>query len=179
MTKPVNITSARGFSAAALALSLLCASTIALAHGDEEHAASAKTKKEQIGDPIGEQTEWGIAGKAKGARTITIRMLDTMRFVPEQIAVKQGETIRFVITNEGQMLHEFVLGTRKVLDEHAALMAKFPTMEHSEPYMAHVGIGKTKDLVWTFNRPGAFDFACLIAGHYQAGMKGRIAVAGK
>jgi uncharacterized cupredoxin-like copper-binding protein len=106
-------------------------------------------------------------------------MLDTMRFAPEQIAVKQGETIRFVITNEGQMLHEFVLGTRKVLDEHAALMAKFPNMEHSEPYMAHVGIGKTKDLVWTFNRAGAFDFACLIAGHYQAGMKGQITVAGK
>jgi len=106
-------------------------------------------------------------------------MLDTMRFVPDQIAVKQGETIRFVITNEGRMLHEFVIGTQKVLDAHAAMMAKMPDMQHSEPYMAHVGVGKTKDLVWTFNRPGTFDFACLIAGHYQAGMKGKITVAGK
>jgi uncharacterized cupredoxin-like copper-binding protein len=165
----------QGLSAALVSLALLGASTATLAHGDEEHAASAKGKNEQIS----EQTEWGIAGKAKGARTIKIRMLDTMRFVPEQITVKQGETIRFVITNEGKMLHEFVLGTRKVLDEHAALMAKFPNMEHSEPYMAHVGVGKTKDLVWTFNRPGNFDFACLIAGHYQAGMKGQITVTGK
>ena len=36
------------------------------------------------------------------------------------------------------MLHEFVLGTKKELDEHAALMLKFPNMEHDEPYMAHV-----------------------------------------
>jgi len=154
----------------ALMTSLLCLSTASFAHGDE-HASSAKVPKEQ--------TDWGIAGNAKGARTIKIRMLDTMRFVPDQIAVKQGETIRFVITNEGQMLHEFVIGTQKVLGEHAALMVKFPNMEHSEPYMAHVGIGKTKDLLWTFNRPGTFDFACLIAGHYQAGMKGQITVAGK
>jgi plastocyanin len=27
-----------------------------------------------------------------------------------------------------------------------------------------------------FNRPGEFDFACLIAGHYQAGMVGKITV---
>jgi len=182
MMKSVRPTPARmprqGLSAAALALSLLCASNAARSHGDEEHAAKAQTKSEQ--------TEWGIAAGAKnskggfkGARTIKIRMLDTMRFVPHQIAVKQGETIRFVITNEGQMLHEFVIGTQKVLDEHAALMVKFPNMEHSEQYMAHVGVGKTKDLVWTFNRPGTFDFACLIAGHYQAGMKGTITVAGK
>ena len=37
--------------------------------------------------------------------------------------------------------------------------------------------GKTGEIVWTFNRPGDFDFACLIAGHYQAGMVGKIKVA--
>ena len=48
-------------------------------------------------------------------------------------------------------------------------MVKFPNMEHDEPYMAHVAPGKTGEIVWTFNRAGDFDFACLIAGHYQAG----------
>lgn len=56
-------------------------------------------------------------------------------------------------------------------------MLKFPTMEHDEPYMAHVGAGKTGEIIWTFNRAGEFDFACLIPGHYQAGMVGKLKVA--
>jgi uncharacterized cupredoxin-like copper-binding protein len=55
-------------------------------------------------------------------------------------------------------------------------MIKFPTMEHDEPYMAHVAPGKTGEIIWTFNRAGQFEFACLIAGHYQAGMVGKIMV---
>lgn len=91
-------------------------------------------------------------------------MSDSMRFTPDRIQVKQGETVRLSIRNEGQVMHEFVIGTKKELDEHAALMMKFPGMEHSEPYMAHVAPGKTGEIVWTFNRAGEFDFACLIAG---------------
>jgi len=99
-----------------------------------------------------------------------------MRFTPDRIEVKQGETVRLVHKNDGKIMHEFVLGTKKELDEHAALMAKFPNMEHDEPYMAHVGPGKTGQIVWTFNRPGEYDFACLIPGHYQAGMVGKVKV---
>jgi uncharacterized cupredoxin-like copper-binding protein len=69
-----------------------------------------------------------------------------------------------------------VIGTQQALDEHAALMLKFPNMAHDEPYMAHVAPGKAGEIVWTFNRAGDFGFACLIAGHYQAGMVGRITV---
>ncbi len=145
----------------------------AFAHGDEH----AKKKPVAVKK---EQKPWGIAGNAKAVkRTINIAMTDNMRFTPDKIEVKQGETIRFVIKNEGKMLHEFVIGTKKELDEHAALMLKFPTMEHDEPYMAHVPVGKTGEIVWTFNRAGNFDFACLIAGHYQAGMVGKISVAAK
>jgi uncharacterized cupredoxin-like copper-binding protein len=82
-----------------------------------------------------------------------------------------------VIKNTGKGLHELVIGTKPELDAHAALMVKFPDMQHDEPYMAHVAPGKTSELIWTFNRPGTFDFACLIAGHYQAGMVGTIQVA--
>jgi uncharacterized cupredoxin-like copper-binding protein len=55
-------------------------------------------------------------------------------------------------------------------------MVKFPNMEHDEPYMAHVNAGQQGDIIWHFNRPGEFEFACLIAGHYQAGMRGKIVV---
>jgi uncharacterized cupredoxin-like copper-binding protein len=99
-----------------------------------------------------------------------------MRFSPEKLEVKQGETIKFVIKNGGKVMHEMVLGTKKDLDEHAAMMVKFPDMEHEEPYMAHVGPGKTGEIIWTFNKPGTFDYACLIAGHYQAGMVGKLTV---
>lgn len=156
---------------ALLAAALMGASLGALAHGDDDHG-----KKE--GPVKKEQKEWGIAGDATEAkRTIELTMGDNMRFTPDRIDVKQGETVKLVVRNGGQMLHEIVLGTKKELDEHAALMAKFPNMEHSEPYMAHVKPGNTGEIVWTFNRPGEFDFACLIAGHYQAGMTGKIKVA--
>jgi uncharacterized cupredoxin-like copper-binding protein len=58
-------------------------------------------------------------------------------------------------------------------------MKKFPKMEHDEPYMAHVQPCKTGEIVWTFNHVGEFDFACLIAGHYDAGMVGKIKVVGR
>lgn len=127
-----------------------------------------------------EQKPWGIAGDtAKVTRTIDITMLDAMRFAPDSITVKKGQTVRLVITNTGRILHELVIGTKEELDEHAKLMARFSNMEHAEPHMAHVDSGKTGEIVWTFNRAGNFDFRCLIPGHYEAGMVGRIHVAAK
>ena len=152
------------------ALALAAATATAFAHGEKEHAARA-------GPVVKEQKDWGIAGDAQAVRrTIEVAMGDDMRFVPDRIEVRQGETVRLRVRNRGKVMHEFVLGTKKELDEHAALMLKFPNMEHDEPYMAHVAPGKTGEIVWHFNRAGEFDFACLIAGHYQAGMVGRIRV---
>jgi len=110
------------------------------------------------------------------AADVGMAMTDAMRFAPDRLTVRQGETVRFVFRNRGQTLHEFVLGTKAVLEEHAALMMKSPDMEHDEPYMAHVAPGTSGEIVWTFNRAGEFDFACLIPGHYQAGMVGQVVV---
>jgi uncharacterized cupredoxin-like copper-binding protein len=150
-----------------VAATLLAASPV-WAHGDTagQHAPVLK-----------EQKDWGIAGEApQVTRTITLTMSDSMRFTPERIEVQQGETVRLRLHNAGQLQHEFVLGTRQALAAHAALMLKFPDMEHDEPYMAHVAPGRSGEVLWTFNRAGEFEFACLIAGHYQAGMKGTITV---
>ncbi len=154
-----------------LATALSAIAPIALAHGDDHNKAKkpAAVKKEQ--------KAWGIAGDAKAVkRTITLAMTDNMRFTPDKIDVREGDTIKIVLKNNGKLLHELVIGTKKELDEHAALMMKFPGMEHDEPYMAHVSPGKTGEIIWTFNRAGEFDFACLIAGHFQAGMVGKIIV---
>jgi uncharacterized cupredoxin-like copper-binding protein len=145
----------------------------ALAHGDANHAGKPAAAQK-------EQQAWGIAGGArKASRTIEVSMGDDMRFTPDRIAVRQGDTVRFKVRNRGKLLHEFVIGTQQALDEHAAQMLKFPDMAHDEPYMAHVAPGKTGEIVWTFNRAGDFGFACLIAGHYQAGMVGRVTVSAR
>jgi len=144
----------------------------ARAHGEQAHKKTGPATKEQ--------KDWGIAGNPRLARRrIEVRMLDTMRFAPDRIELRQGETVRFVVHNGGRMLHEFVIGTRAENQAHAELMKKHPGMEHDEPWMAHVAPGKTGEVVWHFNRPGEFEFACLIAGHYEAGMRGTLLVAAK
>lgn len=163
----MNRSTLAALAAAACALAF-AGSAIAHENHDAKKPAAAVKK---------EQKPWGIAGDAKTAkRTIEIAMTDDMRFTPSNIEVKQGETVKFVLRNKGKILHEMVIGDKKTLDEHAALMAKFPNMEHDEPYMSHVAAGKEGTLVWNFNRAGDFDFACLIPGHYQAGMVGKIKV---
>lgn len=109
-------------------------------------------------------------------RTIEIEMSDQMRFTPNAIQVKKGDVIKFVHSNVGQIMHEFVLGTPESLAEHAEMMKKFPGMEHEEPYMAHVAPGRTGVIIWQFSESGEFAFGCLIPGHFDAGMKGTVSV---
>ncbi len=145
--------------------------SLAHAHGDRKY------EKKAFDAASAEQKPFGIAGDpAKASKTIKLAMSDNMRFTPNRITVKQGETIQFVIANKGKMLHEFVIGTPEELKEHFELMKKFPNMEHEEAHMTHVKAGKTDKLTWTFNRPGEFAFACLIPGHFEAGMSGKITV---
>ena len=122
-----------------LALAIASLPQLGLAHGDQ-HKKSA-----QAANFI--QEDWGIgANKSEVNRTILITMTDKMRFHPEKIDVKLGETIRFQVKNEGKLMHEMVISTKSVLDKHAELMLKNPNMEHDEAYMAHVAPGKTGEL---------------------------------
>ena len=152
-----------------LAAPLMAGAPLAHAHGAPKPAEATAAPAEQ--------TEWGIAGRpAAVSRTITLDMTDAMRFAPDRLSVQEGDTVRFVVRNRGRMLHEMVIGTPDELARHAAMMAKFPGMEHDAAYMAHVDPGRSGEIVWHFNRPGSFEFACLIAGHYQAGMRGTLTV---
>ena len=147
----------------ALALALTVVAHTAMAAGQHVggHGESA------IGEP----------GKAASVtRTVKIDMSDAMRYTPASIDAKQGETIRFVISNSGKVKHELVLGTEKELKEHYEVMKKFPEMEHDDPNMVTVAPGKTGEVIWKFSKAGKIDFACLQPGHYDAGMKGAVAV---
>ena len=157
-------------TATSIAASL--AAVPAWAHGDAHAPKSAKPGTISL-----EEKSFGKVGDPKKiVRSIKVDMSDTMRFTPAALTIKQGETVKFVVTNSGKALHEFVLGTLPELKEHAELMKKFPNMEHDEPYMAHVSPGKTETIVWQFSKGGEFHFGCLLPGHFEAGMFGKINV---
>ena len=142
----------------------------ALGHGDKAEKKASR--------PLSvEETSFGREGDPKKvSRTIVVGMSDKMRYSPSELTIRQGETIRFRARNAGQVLHEMVLGTMQELKEHAEMMRKHPGMEHDAPYMAHVSPGKTGSMVWQFTKPGEFYYACLVPGHFEAGMIGKVIV---
>jgi uncharacterized cupredoxin-like copper-binding protein len=148
--------------------------TFALAHGDEVHKVETKKGDVQAGGHAAALGNPGDPGKV--TRSIQVEMNDTMRFKPDSIRVKRGETIRFIVRNTGKQKHEMVLGTIKELREHAESMRKFPEMEHADPNQVSVEPGMSDELIWQFSKAGTFDFACLVPGHFEAGMVGKVQV---
>ena len=134
-------------------------------HGQGAHGDAHASVAGRPGDP------------AKVTRTVDVRMDDSMRFTPAQVQVKAGETIRFLVVNKGKLPHEMVIGSMQELDAHAEMMRKMPDMKHSEPNQVNLRAGQRGAIVWTFDKPGSFAFACLIPGHKEAGMVGQVAVA--
>lgn len=155
----------------ALGLLVACAAPWALAAGSSSdghahhHPSSAAPS---IGSP-------GVASKV--TRTIAVTMSDAMRFTPASINVRQGETIRFQVTNAGQVRHEFNLGTLAELQAHAQVMQQSPDMQHDEPNVVNLAPGTRGEVIWHFSHSGTVDFACLIPGHFEAGMQGKVNVA--
>ncbi len=143
----------------------------AWAHDEKPHEAPKVdySKAEEL--PFGR-----AADPKKAKRTIRITMSDEMRFTPAELTVKQGDVVRFVVANKGKVMHEMVLGSMDDLKKHAELMRKFPQMEHDEPHMAHVSPGKTGEMGWQFTKAGEVFYGCLVAGHFEAGMIGKIKV---
>ena len=158
----------------AFCVAILAAAPAAWAHGEEPHAAPKVDYSKAEEKPFGK-----AADPSRAATTIRVDMADTMRFTPSRLTVKRGDTVRFVATNRGRVLHEMVLGTMDELREHAEMMRKHPGMEHDEPHMLHVAPGKTGQMGWRFTRAGEFYYGCLIPGHFEAGMVGKITVTEK
>ncbi len=141
-----------------------------LAHGPETHAK----KPAKIS---AEEHSFGRQGDPKKvSKTVQVDMSDTMRFTPDNLTIKAGDTVKFIVKNSGKQMHEMVIGTETELKAHAEIMRKHPGMEHEEPYMAHVRPGKKEEIVWQFVKPGEYHYGCLIPGHFEAGMKGTIVV---
>jgi len=119
------------------------------------------------------------ADPKKASRVVRVEMSDQMCFTPAQITVRQGEIVRFEPVNKGQVMHEMVLGTMDDLKKHAELIKKNPGMPHHAPHMSHVAPGKSGTIGWQFTKAGEFFYACLVPGHFEAGMIGKVSVHGQ
>ncbi len=148
----------------------------------------------------GHHFDFGKPGKASEAtRTVTVVMRDNL-FEPETIAVQAGETVRFMVRNEGAFVHEFNIGTAAMHAEHQKEMMMMvdhgvlepdrinrermkmdmgggKTMEHDDPNSILLEPGQSGEIVWTFSKAADLEFACNVPGHYDAGMVGRMPVA--
>lgn len=116
------------------------------------------------------------AEEAEAVTTVEISMRETdegtMIFAPSELSFPAGQTVRLVITNDGELEHEFVMDTAAANAEHKDLMARFPEMEHDDPNAIRLQPGETGQILWAFDKTGEFEFACLIPGHYESGMHG-------
>lgn len=146
-------------------LSMAAIAPIAQAAGN--HAGGHDHGDTAIGEP---------GDAARVTRTVRVDMADSMRFTPAQIRVQRGETIRFEVVNGGRVRHEMALGTSANLVAHAEQMRKHPEMEHADANAVTVDPGQTGEIVWHFTQAGSVEFACLLPGHFEAGMRGAVQV---
>ena len=124
-----------------------------------------------------DKSKAGIPGTSHDVtRIIEVTMDDTMRFTPGYIDVKKGETVRLMVKNIGQLKHEMVIGETSKLMKHAKMMQEMPNMMHNDPNAVSIEPNETGEIIWTFNRSGKVDFACLMPGHFEAGMHGNFNV---
>ena len=115
----------------------------------------------------------------KPARIVQVTMAEgsgKMMFIPDRVEIKRGEQIKFIIRNNGELSHEFILATTAENMKHAEEMKKNPEMEHDDPNGKTLEPKKATELVWRFTKAGQFEYGCLIPGHRESGMTGIIIV---
>ncbi|CAN5191227.1 cupredoxin family protein [soil metagenome] len=152
--------------AAALAV-LLCTAPV-LAGG--EHGGHAHDDAFSTGEP---------GDAKKPARIVQVTMTEVngrMLFTPGKVEIRKDEQIKFMLRNNGELDHEFVLATTAENLKHAGSMKKNPDMEHDDPNARKLAPRKNGDLVWKFSKAGEFEYSCLIPGHREAGMTGTVVV---
>ena len=117
---------------------------------------------------------------AKPGRVVPVTMREMedgrMMFFPDALEVRAGEQVKFVLRNGGKTDHEFMLDTVERNATHKVAMQKNPDMEHDDPNGRRLAPSKSGEVVWRFTKPGTYEFACLIPGHYEAGMHGTVVV---
>ncbi len=141
----------------------------AVGHDDDDgHPHPAVTAFGESGDPRSKSREVQVAMREHTD--------GRMAFDPDVIEVRRGEQIRFVIRNEGAVSHEMIVATLNENLRHAEEMKRNPDMMHDDPNGTRLQAHANGQILWKFTKAGEFDFSCLIPGHRESGMHGRIVV---
>ena len=129
-------------------------------------------------------------------RTIEIKMYDNY-FEPSKIIVKKGETIKFFVSNYGELVHEFNIATKEMHIKHQPEMMKMVenqilladkidkkkmkemakkdhSMAHSHSNSVLLEPNQSAELIWKFSTDTNLEVACNVPGHYQVGMIAKI-----
>ncbi len=170
----------------------MCAAAMAGATDDHDRGPDQRAEASHA-----HESDFGKPGSEHDVhRTIELTLGD-ISFDSKEIVVEDGETVRFVLRNQGQLLHEFNIGTPDLHEAHQREMlemfergmmtatgtmhhmnemdhSKMGGMTHDDPNAVLVDPGQTRELIWTFTRTARLEFACNIPGHYQSGMFGPI-----
>ena len=151
----------------------------ATGHSHDEATAHSHGGTSTTDAPHGEPAPSALVAQVV-SRSLAVRMDDQMRFTPSHIEVQAGETVRFVVTNAGKTAHEMVLGSDAEIREHAQAMQQGAghgeAHSHGSGAAITLAAGQTGELVVHFAQAQALQIACLIPGHYEAGMRGKISV---
>lgn len=164
----------------------------ALAAGDHEHGHGMSDDMTQMHQEmearLADTSAFGAKGDpAQAVRTVKVTASE-MRFDVESLAFGVGETVRFVVTNNGEQPHEFTIGDAAYQEHARAMMAHMAEMgidpasaEHASMHETAgntvvVPVGETREIVWTFTKAGRFEFSCNLVGHAEVGMVGTITV---
>jgi uncharacterized cupredoxin-like copper-binding protein len=159
-----------GAAVLAAALTISGAGSIPFGYAHDAHGAHPVQRTFSAGEP---------GNPKQSSRLIEITMRESdgkMLFAPDRIEVRRNEQVRFVLKNDGAIEHEFMLASAKENAAHGEAMAKMPDMRHEEPNGRRLDAKGKTEILWRFTKRGEYEFACLIPGHYQVGMFGKIVV---
>ena len=175
----------------AASASLFASATASTGHGEKSDHGNESAHGDELG------VDFGQLGQASAVtRTVNINMYDNYYDV-ESVDVKEGETIRFNITNKAVLVHEFNIAPPEAHKNHqkemlmmlkhgiikgnklnrklmSMKMANGESMDHNDPNSVLLEPGESSEIIWKFDEKTQIEFACNIPGHYQSGMVGKI-----
>jgi uncharacterized cupredoxin-like copper-binding protein len=109
-----------------------------------------------------------------GPGLVTVELaMHYSRFSTTELQVYQGTLVRFVVTNDDPIHHEFIVGPDAVHEAHE----KGHDMHHPPvPGEVAVNPNQTGLTTYRFDEPGTVLFACHLPGHFAFGMSGQVLV---
>lgn len=134
----------------------------AASDGHAHHHHDMKTPLSEVGKP---------ANASQANKVIHVDLLDSMKFeFKERMTIKQGDIVKFIVTNQGEIDHEFSVGSEEEQKAHLEMMKQMPDMVHNDGTTITVKPRETKVLTWQFTKKAEVMFACNIPAHFEAGM---------